>query len=110
MCSTWRLSVYLLKRVSSSIAPRWPGLNVGANMKITIHASSGDAYVASALSVYARLTYPLAEVDCLLSKTRELIVDQNEGEPILNMLLCALTHAKQSRHGLIREDIKCRTH
>ena len=46
------------------------GLNVGANMKITIHASSRDASLASALSVYARLAYPLAEVDCLLRDRR----------------------------------------
>jgi hypothetical protein len=79
---------------------------VEANMKITIYASSADAHVASALSIYARLVYPLAEVECLLSKTGELMVDQDEGELILNTLMHTLKHAKRSRHALIREDIK----
>ena len=78
------------------------GRRGGATMKITIYASSADAHVASALSVYARLAYPLAEVDFLVGRTGDLVVDQDEGEPILDMFLHALTHAKRSRHGLIR--------
>jgi hypothetical protein len=78
---------------------------VGANMKIRIYAASGDAHVAAALSVYARLVYPSAEVDCFLDKTGELMVDQDEGEPILNTLLRVLIHAKRGRHELIREEI-----
>ena len=74
-------------------------------MKITIYASSDDGHVASALSIYARLAYPSAKVDCLLSKSGDLMVDQDEGEPILDTLLRALQHAKQSRHGLIRADV-----
>ena len=73
-----------------------------ATMKITIYASSAHAHVASALSVYARLAYPLAEVDFLVRKTGDLVIDQDEGEPILDTFLYALTHAKRSRHGLIR--------
>jgi hypothetical protein len=75
-------------------------------MKIKIYASSGDAHVASALSIYARLVYPSAEVDCLLNKHGELMVDQDEGEPILNSFFRALVNAKRSRHGLIREGTK----